>query len=107
MGKKRSRRIDVNLKAECVAVDNNRIVLIKNVSKEGVCIQSAPSDSTIELPSGIPVELQIELPSGESLHLNCEIRWVDQDAADNTKSNVGLEIIDPPAKYRDFIKNLK
>ncbi len=96
----------MNLKAECISLDENNMVFVKNVSEEGVCIQTAPADAKEDFNPGIPVELRIEFPSGETVKLNCEIRWVSQNQPDGITTNVGLEIERPPAKYKKFVKNL-
>ena len=106
MGKRRSKRIRVNLKAKCISVDVNQAVFVENVSEEGVLIQTAPVNTKVDFISGIPVELQIQLPSGETLNLNCEIRWAYKNPPDGLTSSVGMQIIDPPSKYKEFVKNL-
>jgi hypothetical protein len=51
------------------------------------------------------IKLIVLTPSGETINLNCEIRWTNAHC-ENEQFCAGAKIIDPSAKYKDFLETL-
>jgi hypothetical protein len=54
--------------------------------------------------------LKFQIPSGETLNLNCEVIWLYTKKTPPPgfkQNNIGMEIIDPPLKYKEFFKTLQ
>jgi len=106
MERRQAERVTVNLKAERISCTNNCSVFIENLSESGIYMTTAPAKNNEFLP-GKELDLELELNTGKTINLNCNVKWaVDNSPEDLTKS-VGLEIIDPPSEYREFVKNLR
>ena len=105
MERRRSKRITVNLKAERISCTENCSVFIENLSEKGIYIITAPSMNTEYVP-GSELDLELELSNGETVSLNCNVKWAYDSSPEDMTSSVGLEIIDPPFEYKEFIKNL-
>ena len=107
MEKRRSRRITVKLKAESLSGAKNKGVFIENISTQGIHILTDPSHTATTLTSGTELDLKFQLPSGETLTLRCIIKWSYPNIPPNGVTNsIGLEIINPPLKYKEFVKSL-
>ncbi|MEW6599930.1 MAG: PilZ domain-containing protein [Nitrospirota bacterium] len=104
MERRRARRVTINLKAERISCINNCSVFIENISETGIYIITAPGKKNTYVP-GSELDLELELSSGKTINLNCNVKWAEDSKEDESKS-VGLEIINPPAEYKDFIKTL-
>ncbi len=106
MEKRHFKRIAVNLKAERISGDTTHGVFIENVSEKGLYIITAPAKSAYDFHPGSPVDLKFQLSSGETLDLNCRVIWSHKIPPHGLTSSIGMEIIDPPLKYLEFVKNL-
>ncbi|MBI5049838.1 MAG: PilZ domain-containing protein [Nitrospirae bacterium] len=107
MEKRRFERKKVYLKAERISGDENRAVFIENISEHGIQIITVPAESIIEFFPGTPIDLKFELSSGDTINLNCAVRWSYHNSPpDDITTTIGMEIIDPPLRYREFVKNL-
>jgi len=108
MEKRRSRRIKVNLKAERLSGDEKYGVFIENISENGIHIITTPSSEHRKYAAGIDIDLKFHLSSGETLNLRCKVKWADSKIPpDGLTDSIGLEIIDPPLKYIEFVKALR
>lgn len=105
MEKRRSKRITVNLKAERLSCTRNCSVFIENLSETGIYITTAPSRNKDYVP-GSEIDLELELNSGRIIHLNCHVKWFVDNSPEDPTNSVGLEIINPPAEYREFVQTL-
>jgi len=107
MERRRFERKKVYLKAERISGDRNHGVFIENISENGIQIITAPAESVIEFSSGTPIDLKFVLPSGEVINLNCIVKWADYTPPPyDATTTIGMEIIDPPLRYKEFVKNL-
>jgi hypothetical protein len=107
MEKNRSYRIPVEINAE---VSSNKIMhegIIENLSEEGLCMRITPTKTTKDFTTGIRLDLRFQLPSGETLMLFCKKRWSYRITPRSLIKRVGMEIIDPPVKYKDFVSALQ
>lgn len=105
MEKRRSKRVTVNLKAERISCTDNCSVFIENLSESGISMLTTNNKKSEYVP-GSEIDLELELTTGETINLNCNVKWVYNNLPQEKTKNVGLEIIDPPEKYMNFLKTL-
>ncbi|KPK36388.1 MAG: hypothetical protein AMK70_02360 [Nitrospira bacterium SG8_35_1] len=105
MERRTSDRVVVNLKAERISCIENCSVFIENLSENGIYMITAPSRKNSFTP-GTELELELELSTEKSINLNCNVKWAYKNEHDDLTHSVGLEIIEPPQEYKDFITNL-
>lgn len=108
MEKRRSKRIKVNLKAERISGDEKYGVFIENISENGIHMIASHSPTHKKYSPGTDVDLKFHLSSGETLNLHCRVRWAYSKIPPNgVTDGVGLEIIDPPLPYIEFVRTLR
>lgn len=105
MERRRAKRVTVNLKAERISCVNNCSVFIENLSESGIYMITAPAKSS-EYKPGSELDLELELNTGTVINLNCHVKWAISNAPEDLTSSVGLEVINPPVEYREFVKSL-
>ena len=98
-------RLVVNLKAERLSCTKNCSVFIENLSDTGIYMITAPSKSKDYEP-GRKLLLKLELSTGKTLSLQCNVKWCYDNSPEDLTNSVGLEILNPPDEYRNFIKTL-
>ncbi|MDH4027672.1 MAG: PilZ domain-containing protein [Nitrospirota bacterium] len=106
MERRNAKRITVNLKAERISCTRNCSVFIENLSETGIYMITVPAKNSDYLP-GNEIDLELELSTGKIISLNCNVKWAYDNSPDELTSSVGLEIIDPPKTYKEFINNLQ
>ena len=108
MEKRRFKRIKVKLKAERISGDEKYGVLIEDISENGIHIITTPSNTHKKYTPGTDIDLKFLLTSGETLNLHCKVRWAHSKIPpDGLTDSIGLEIIDPPPKYIEFLRALR
>jgi len=105
MERRQSKRVTVNLKAERISCTKNCSVFIENLSESGIYITTAPTGNNDYIP-GAELDLELELSSGEVINLNCLVKWAIDNAPEDLTNSVGLVIIDPPSRYKEFVSTL-
>jgi hypothetical protein len=105
MERRRASRVTVNLKAERISCNKDCSVFIENLSESGIYMTTAPAKNNEFVP-GTELDLELELNSGKIINLNCNVKWAIDNSPDDLTGSVGLEIIDPPSEYREFLNNL-
>lgn len=105
MERRRAKRSSVNLKAERISCTKNCSVFIENLSENGISMITAPSKNNAYV-SGSEVDLKLKLSGGETIKLKCNVKWSYDNSSEDLTNSVGLEIIDPPAEYKNFLKTL-
>jgi hypothetical protein len=103
MERRRAERKVVKLKAERLSCTGNCSVFIENLSGSGIKMITAPHKED-DFVTGKNLDLELELSNGDSINLNCNVRWAYENPAGDPTSSVGLEILDPPGEYMEFIK---
>jgi len=108
MDKRITKRIPVRLEAYIFSGDKTYVGFIDNVSEGGfqyllVTTIQAPKDFR---PEKI-LQLYFQLPSGETLKLFCKVKWYLKSSTDSKPATLGIEIIDPTPKFKEFIKTLE
>ena len=107
MEKRRSRRLQVSLKAERISGNEKHGVFIENISENGIYMLTTPSSAHKKYAPGTDVDLKFRLSSGETLNLRCKVKWSYLKVPPNGLTDcIGLEIIDPPKQYIEFVKAL-
>ncbi|MBI4847735.1 MAG: PilZ domain-containing protein [Nitrospirae bacterium] len=105
MEKRQSKRVTVNLKAERISCTKNCSVFIENLSEDGIYMTTAPAKNNEYVP-GKEIDLELELHNGKIINLNCHVKWAIDNSPDDLTNSVGLQIIDPPSEYRNFVRTL-
>lgn len=106
MERRRSRRLSVNLKAERLSCIKDCSVFIENLSESGIQMITSPSKNQNLFVPGAPVELKLKTSDGSTIKLNCNVKWYYDNSEEDMTNSVGLEIIDPPFEYKEFIHKL-
>ena len=105
MERRRSKRVTISLDAERISCTKNCSVFIENLSESGIYMITAPVKNNDYVP-GTEIDLKLKLSNGETINLNCNVKWAYDNSPEDLTNNVGLEILDPPQKYIEFIKTL-
>ncbi|RJQ48162.1 MAG: PilZ domain-containing protein [Nitrospiraceae bacterium] len=104
MEKRRHKRIFENLDAEIINGNIRYQGIIMNFSEDGLYMITATSNKVVEFGNKSQVKLKCRLPSGEELTMKCEIKWFQTKSSPHgTSFSMGMEIINPPSKYKKFI----
>ena len=107
MEKRRTKRIKVHLKAERISGNEKYGVFIENISEHGIHMITTPAETHKKYTPGTDIDLKFQLNTGETLNLQCKVRWAHlKIPPDGMTDSIGLEIIDPPEKYFEFVKTL-
>jgi hypothetical protein len=107
MEKRRSRRFNLNLKAERLSGNGQHSVFIENISEHGILIIVPHSPDTKKFNCGMDVDLNIQLKSGGVISLACQVRWLYlKTPPEGLTDSIGLEIANPPEPYRQFVRSL-
>lgn len=103
MERRRSERIKIKLKGERISCTSNCSVFIEDISETGIKMITAPYMENDFTPSK-DLDLELELSNGDTIDLNCHVKWFYDNPSNDHSSSVGLEIIDPPQEYKEFVK---
>ncbi len=103
MERRRTNRRTVNLKAERISCTENCSVFIENISETGIYMITTPGMNH-EFEPGKEIDLELELSTGKVINLSCNIKWAFDGISDDQTNSVGLEIVNPPEEYRQFLK---
>lgn len=108
MEKRRSSRIGCRVRAEYILVNKRYKGFIENFSREGILKTIYNNQQELYISPGTSLVVSFRTPSGGKLDLKCEVRWIrhDPDMPFGIKHYIGMEIQNPPQKYKDFIQEL-
>jgi hypothetical protein len=107
MERRRSNRISVNLKAQRISGDEKHTVFIEDISESGIHIITAPSVAYKKYNPGIDIDVRFQISAKEKITLHCRTRWAYHKMSPEKEiDSIGLEIIQPPAEYIEFIRAL-
>ncbi len=102
-------RTPVILKAKLISGGKSYAGIIRNLSENGAYVETAPTKTVTDFIPETTLKLEFKIPSGERLNLNCEVIWLYTKKTlppGFKQNNIGMEIIDPPLKYKEFLKTL-
>ena len=111
--KQRFKRYNVNLMSVVSSDAKSYAGFIQNVSEEGLAYESYSFVPMLnKLSEKKIINLMLKMPSGETLNLNCEVKWSSEpppwSLIQNYRIfNMGMKIIDPPLKYREYVNTLQ
>lgn len=105
--KRRSQRVAFRLEAESILGEKNYKGNIENFSREGV-LKIIDGEEILGCSPGTTINVNFKVPSGETIDLTCEIKWlrINSNMPFGVKHNLGMEIIDPPQEYTEFVESL-
>jgi hypothetical protein len=107
MERRKTRRLSISLKAERISGDEKKSVFIEDISEGGIHMITAPSPSHRKYVPGTEINLRLELATGRKILLHCITRWAYHLLPpEKDVDSIGLEIINPPREYLDFISQL-
>ncbi len=106
--RRKFRRVDFRVKAEIVYGGVSYTGFIENFSETGIFKIVFPEEKVIDLIPGTMLQIKFQTPSENDISLNCEVKWlrINTDSPFVLKYNMGMSIINPPRKYREFISRL-
>ena len=106
--RRRAKRTAVKLAGDKIGQEAKKHIFIKNVSSQGIYILTSPSHMKEEHRKGDYIALKLNLPSEGLVTLYCRIAWItEENLGEETFHHIGMEIINPPQAYRDFVNNLQ
>ena len=110
MNTTRPKRTPVILEAVLISGGIRYSGFIANFSESGVgvYVETTSPETPVHCNPGKIFTLKFQIPSGETICLNCKVKWLHQHKTPNhcLTNSMGMEIIDPPPKYREFSKTL-
>ena len=107
MENRRHERIVESLEAEIVSNGTVYSCIVMNFSAEGLYIVTATANSIVEIAPSTVLQLKCMLPSGNRLSMDCKIIWFQTKTSPHGVAfSLGLEIIDPPQEYKDFVETV-
>jgi hypothetical protein len=106
MERRRFRRKIVSLKAELISGGVSYLGVIENLSEEGIYMRIAPTKNAIDFVPGTKVELRFQPSSEETLNLPCSVKWAYKTPPHGLTTSIGMEIINPPPEYKEFLETL-
>ena len=107
MENRRSERITDSLDVEIVAGGVTYSGLILNFSEDGLYMVTATTYDVVEIPPSSKIDVKCKLPSGEEMIMVCEVKWFQTKPSPYGVSfSMGMQIDDPPQKYKDYLKSL-
>ncbi|UCF86672.1 MAG: PilZ domain-containing protein [Nitrospiraceae bacterium] len=107
MEKRAFRRTPVRIEAELVSDYLNFAAFIGNISASGIYIITIHTEDRMDFAEETPLELKFQIPSGAMLRIQCIKRWSSTITANSLLGRMGMEIIDPPAEYSEYLKTLQ
>jgi len=106
MEKRSLKRKIVTLKAEIVSCGKSYAGFIENISEDGIYMITAPTETEISFLTGTTLGLKFQLPSGGTQNLHCKVMWSYKTPPHGLTHSIGMEIINPPPEYKEFLKTL-
>jgi hypothetical protein len=107
MERRRTGRVSVSIRAERISGSEKYSVFIEDISENGIHMIIAPAAAIRECAPGAEISLRLELATGKTILLRCITRWAYHLLPPEKEvQSIGLEIVDPPKEYMDFVRAL-
>ncbi len=107
MERRRHKRIYVHLKATITVDDQTYEGYVENISEIGIgYLMSSPGRFKDDYLSNKSIELTMQMEPGQTIVLNCVAAWAKKGLVSGKTVGVGMNIIDPPPEYKDWVKNI-
>ena len=69
---------------------------------------TATANSIVDITPSTLLQIKCTIPSGEQIELKCEVKWFQTKPSPHGVSfSMGMEIINPPKVYKDFIDSTR
>ena len=107
MERRSSKRKIVSIHAELISDGTSYEVFIENMSKDGIYIVTNPEKTNVDFITGKRFNVEFQTASGGILNLKCRVKWQYKTPPHGLTYSVGMEIIDPPAPYKEFFQSLE
>ena len=111
--KKLFKRFNVRLMSLVSSNGKSYAGFIHDVSEEGLAFETYYFASTLtKISTKKIIKLTVKIPSGKMLNLNCETIWSSTLSPLHLLQNytiykIGMIIVDPPSKYKEYVKELQ
>jgi len=106
MERRRHKRIYVHLKAVIMVDDQTYDGYIENISESGIgYLMSTPGRFKDDYLSNKRIELNVQMQPGKTIVLHCVGTWSKKGLGSGKTVGLGMNIIDPPPEYKDWIRN--
>jgi hypothetical protein len=105
--KRAYKRIPVKLEGNFVSNDTSHIAFIRNVSEYGANAIFSSMKTAKGFITETQHDLKIHLSSGATINLKCTGKWSSSISPQGLTKEIGVEIIDPPIQYKEFLNTLK
>jgi hypothetical protein len=110
MEKRKSRRLAVNVEVKLLSGGNHYEGTIENISMDGIFMHmtTAPAQSAKDFVPSTIIQIKFQPAQGNHLDIQCNVRWlhIHEEAPDNLVHKMGVEILDPPSDYKDWVKTI-
>jgi hypothetical protein len=107
MEKRAHKRIPVSIEAELTSEGIQCVAYIRNVSEGGINTIITPVLESGDFTPATELNLKFRLPYGEAVNLKCRKKWSHEISPHKPTVNVGVEIINPPIEYMEFLHSLQ
>ena len=107
MEKRFGKRIHVGLEGKLTSDDISYFTFVQNISENGLNAIITPLNTTMNFTPETEYEVQLQSPSGETLSLHCRKRWSHAISPHGLTRKIGMEILAPPAKYKELLSSLQ
>jgi hypothetical protein len=98
-------KLPVCLEGELIFSDVSYAAFVENISEDGMYLSIAHIMTEDHIRPKTKLFLKVRLPSGEKILLNCKEQWSERNTPHSLIERIGMEIINPPEKFIQFIEN--
>ena len=108
MEKRRFKRTTVSLKAERISGNEKYGIFIENISEKGIHMLATHATVHAHYSAGKNIDVRFHIAQRKKpLLLRCRVRWSCPKVPPNgLTDSIGLEILDPPPQYIEFVRTL-
>jgi hypothetical protein len=104
--KRTYKRITANLEGVLLNDNISYVAFIRNFSEHGLNTIVTPLKTSVNFILQEKIDLKLNIPSGKTINLHCRKRWSHDISLSRLTKNIGVEIIEPPIMYIEFINTL-
>lgn len=100
------KRVPVGIGADITSDSKNYGAYIGNLSAYGLYLITVQTEGTVNFKVRKKFQLHYQIHTGETLHLYCRKRWLYTISPHSFINRIGVEIINPPLRYKEFLHDL-
>ena len=105
--KRRHKRVYVHLKARITVDEQTYNGYIENISESGIgYLMSSPGRFKDDYLSNKSIDIDMQMQPGKTIVLSCVATWAKRGLVSDKTIGVGMNIINPPLEYLDWVKTL-